>query len=62
VHNPTRVKVFKKYGWRKIAVIQVGRISFDLAKDTFKKDFNCPGGQTIKEQTKSLHGMGVSRV
>ena len=23
VHNPTRVKVFKKYGWSKIAVIQV---------------------------------------
>jgi hypothetical protein len=37
VHNPTRVKVFKKYGWRKIAVIQVGRISFDLAKVSLKK-------------------------
>jgi hypothetical protein len=31
------VKVFKKYGWRKIAVIQVGGISFDLAEVSLKK-------------------------
>jgi hypothetical protein len=43
------VKVFKKYGWRKIAVIQVERISFDLTEVSLKR-FQLSGVQKIKDQ------------
>ena len=59
VHNPTRVKVFKRFKWSKISVIQEAEEVFlttldDLEKETKKQDIEIVNRQIFKDNPEAV--------
>ena len=59
VHNPTRVKVFKRYEWTRISVIQEAEEVFvttldDLEKEAKKQDIEIVNRQIFKDNPEAV--------
>jgi len=50
VHNPTRVKVFKKYGWHRISVIQEAEEVFVTTLDDLEQEAKAQGIEIVNRQ------------
>ena len=50
VHNPTRVKVFKKYGWNRISVIQEAEEGFVTTLDDLEQEAKAQGIEIVNRQ------------
>ena len=50
VHNPTRVKVFKKFGWERISVIQEAEEVFVTTLDDLEKEAKRQGVEIVNRQ------------
>jgi len=50
VHNPTRVKVFKKYGWNRISVIQEAEEVFVTTLDDLEQEAKAQGIEIVNRQ------------
>uniref|UniRef100_A0A5S6QQK2 G_PROTEIN_RECEP_F3_4 domain-containing protein n=1 Tax=Trichuris muris TaxID=70415 RepID=A0A5S6QQK2_TRIMR len=51
IHNPTRIKLFKKFGWKKIAILQSVEEVFSSTEDDLEKSCEANNIQVISVQS-----------